>query len=82
DLRPASQPNVEITSYEKGKDLEYKLSVELMPEIETVDFSTLELERVTAEPSDEDINDALSRMAEGQKESAPIETARPAASGD
>lgn len=82
DLRPASQPNVEITSYEKGKDLEYKLSVELMPEIETVDFSTLELERVTAEPSEDDIKDALSRMAEGQKESAPIETPRPAASGD
>lgn len=82
DLRPASQPNVEITSYEKGQDLEYKLSVELMPEIETVDFSTLELERVVAEPSDDDINDALTRMSEGQKESAPIEEARPAANGD
>lgn len=82
DLRPASQPNVEITSYEKGQDLEYKLSVELMPEIETVDFSTLELERMVAEPSDDDINDALKRMSEGQKESAPIEEARPAANGD
>lgn len=82
DLRAASQPNVEITSYEKGQDLEYKLSVELMPEIDTVDFSTLELERLVAEPSDDDINDALTRMAEGQKESAPIEDARPAASGD
>lgn len=82
DLRAASQPNVEITSYEKGQDLEYKLSVELMPEIDTVDFSTLELERLVAEPSDDDINDALTRMAEGQKESAPIENARPAASGD
>jgi len=82
DLRPASQPNVEITSYEKGQDLEYKLSVELMPEIDTVDFSTLELERLVAEPGESDISDALARMAEGQKESAPIEDARPAASGD
>lgn len=82
DLRAASQPNVEITSYEKGQDLEYKLSVELMPEIDAVDFSTLEIERLVAEPSDGDIGEALSRMAEGQKESAPIEDARPSATGD
>ena len=61
DLRPASQPNVEITSYEKGQDLEYKLSVELMPEIDTVDFSTLELERLVAEPGESDISDALAQ---------------------
>ncbi len=82
ELRPASQPNVEITSYEKGQDLEYKLSVELMPEIETIDFSSLELERLVAEPSEDDIGEAIGRMAEGQKESAPIEEARPAALGD
>ena len=30
------QPRVEITAYDKGKDLEYKVSVELMPDIEPV----------------------------------------------
>ena len=82
ELRPAAQPRIEITSYEKGQDLEYKVSVELMPEIETIDFSTLELERLVAEPSDDDVKEALDRMAAQQKESAPIEDARPSAAGD
>ncbi len=82
DLRPAAQPRIEITSYEKGQDLEYKVTVELMPEIETIDFSTLELERVVAEPGEDELMGAISRMAEQQKESAPIEEARPSAAGD
>ena len=33
NLRPAMQPNIEILSFNEGKDLEYKLAVEVLPEI-------------------------------------------------
>ena len=42
-LRPAIQPKIEITSFSEGKDLEYKMAVELLPEIKPVDFKTIAL---------------------------------------
>ena len=42
-LRPAVQPKIEVTSFDEGTDLEYKMSVELMPDFEPMDFSTPEL---------------------------------------
>ena len=39
ELRPAVQPKIEITSFDDGADLEYTMAVELMPEIEPMDFA-------------------------------------------
>ncbi len=81
-LRPAVQPRVEITAYDKGKDLEYKVSVELMPEIEPIDFSTLTVERTVAAVDDKAVDEALERMAGQQKDSEPVTEERGAAEGD
>jgi trigger factor len=81
-LRPASQPRVEVTSYEEGSDLEYDLSVELLPDIGDVDFSTLELERDKVSATDTEINDTLQRLADQNKQSEKVETARAAKKGD
>src|SRR3546814_5239485 len=43
-LRPAVQPKIEIDSFEDGKDLEYSMAIELLPEITPMDFSAIELE--------------------------------------
>ncbi len=67
ELRPAMRPNIEITSFERGSDLEYQLSVEVLPEIVPGDLSTVKLERQTAPVGDSDIEDALKRIADGQK---------------
>ena len=45
NLRPALQPKIEIVSFNEGKDLEYKLAVEVLPEIAPVDFAAIRLER-------------------------------------
>lgn len=66
-LRLALQPKIEISSFEEGQDLEYKLNVELLPEIEPKDYSKIEVERLVAEPSDLDVNAALQRLASAQK---------------
>jgi len=81
-LRPAIQPKIEIDSFEAGKDLEYSMAIELLPEIQPMDFSTLELERVKIKVPEEEVTSALERLAASRKESKPLETPRPAASGD
>lgn len=81
-LRPAVQPRVEITAYDKGKDLEYKVSVELMPEIEPVDFASLSVEQTVATVDDKAVDEALARMAGQQKDSEPVTETRGAAEGD
>jgi trigger factor len=61
-LRPAMQPSIEVTSFEEGKDLEFSLTVELMPEIEPIDFSTISLEKLVAVPGDQQIDEALKKI--------------------
>lgn len=72
-LRPALQPKVEITSFVKGNDLEYKLAIEVLPQVDPMDFTKLELERPVAEVTDEEVERSLARLAAQTKktESAP-----------
>ena len=66
-LRPAAEPKVEIVTFEDGVDLEYKIAVELMPDIEPIDFSAIELERRVAKVGDKEVDDALTRIAESRR---------------
>src|SRR5690554_221548 len=63
-LRPAAQPDVEVVSFEEGKDLEYDLKLEILPEIEPIAFEEIELERVVVEPTDEQVQEGLDRLAQ------------------
>ena len=71
-LRPAFQPSIdlegEIQDVIDGKaDLTFKVSFEVIPPFEIADFSKVTLERLTAEVSDADVDEALKRLAENQK---------------
>jgi trigger factor len=46
DIRPAMQPEIEITTFEDGKNLDYTIKVECLPEIKPVDFSKISVERL------------------------------------
>jgi trigger factor len=80
NLRPALPPKVEILSADEGADLEYKISVEVMPDLPEPDFATLGLERLVVEVPDVDIDKAVERIAEQHRKSEPVE--RAAESGD
>ena len=80
-LRPAGQPKVEIVKFEEGADLEYKLAVEVLPEIAPVDFANIELEKRVAKPTDEQVQKALERIAE-QRRGFEADASRAAALGD
>jgi trigger factor len=80
NLRPALPPKVDIVSFSEGSDLEYKMSLELLPEIPEPNFADLNIERLVVEVPDEDVDRALERIAEQQRKSEAVE--RPAESGD
>ncbi|MCR9220917.1 MAG: trigger factor [Alphaproteobacteria bacterium] len=82
DLKPAMQPKIEITSFEKGADLVYTVGVELMPEIEPVDFSTLSVVKLTPKISDQEVEQALEGVANDYRSAEPIEEDRPTQTGD
>ena len=81
-LRPASQPQIDVTSFEEGEDLTYDISIELLPEIGEVDFSSIELERDKVEATDKEVEDTLQRLADQNKKSEPLKTKRAAKKGD
>ncbi len=87
ELRPAQQPSIEpVTDIEKvaagEEDLTYTMSVEIMPEFETSDVSALELERPVAEVSDEQVDEALGRLAENNNKYEPRRKGSKAKDGD
>ncbi|MDP6404509.1 MAG: trigger factor [Alphaproteobacteria bacterium] len=81
ELKPALQPQIEITKFEPGSDLVYTIAVEVLPEIEASDFSKLKLERLKAEPSEEEVTAAIDRLAQAQRVYTE-EAGRVAADGD
>src|SRR3954462_8778093 len=64
NLRPALPPKVEIVSAAEGADLEYTMSLEVLPDMPEPDFAGLDLERLVCEVPDEDIDRAVERVAE------------------
>jgi trigger factor len=82
ELRPALQPKIEITDYSDGKDLEYRMDLEVLPEIEIGNLSEVSLTRPVAEVDDEKVNDGLKRIAEADKKFTKVAEDRPAETGD
>jgi trigger factor len=81
-LRPAGQPKIEITAFQDGSDLEYSMAVELLPEIEPIDFANLELTRTVVEVPEEEVEKAVERLAKDQAKSEPVTEERAAAADE
>lgn len=61
-VKPAGQPSIEATQVEEGKDLEFVATFEVYPEIELPDFSGIEVERLTADIGDAEINNMIETL--------------------
>ncbi len=82
EIKPAMQPKIEVTTFEEGKDLEFKIELDVLPVIEPVDFKTIELERMKAKIDDKQVDESLQRMAENFGKTEPIAKARKSKEGD
>jgi trigger factor len=83
-LRPAMQPSVELDEgFEPGKDAEVKVSLEVLPEVPAAEIQGLKLERLTVPVEDSQIDEALQRIAAGNKQfEAAAKPTYKAATGD
>ena len=67
-LRPATQPSVELTDgYEEGRDAELKVELEVLPQVPTPAIDALKLERLTVPVADEAVDAHLQKFADQQK---------------
>lgn len=67
DLRPAAQPRVTFGTLQEGKDYSYTVNFDVLPTVEPKGYEGLKLTRYTAEPTAEQLNDVLARLADMNK---------------
>jgi trigger factor len=81
-LRPALQPHVEVTGSDETKGLEFRMTVEVLPKIEQVDFSKLSFERLVADVDEADVDETMARLARSVHEPEAVSEPRAAQTGD
>ena len=65
------EAEADVNAVVEGKaDLSYSIAIEILPKIELADFSTISLEKLSAPVTDEEVDAAVSRLAE---QSRPFE---------
>jgi trigger factor len=73
NIRPATQPDIKVTSEAQdvlaGKaDFSFEISLEVMPEFEPADPSKLKVARPVAEVDEAEVDEALQKLAEENRE--------------
>ena len=82
-LRPAMQPSVELDEgYEEGKDASLSVELEILPEIDAPEVDGLALERLTVPVTDEQVDEAVERIALNNKSYKDAAKTKKAADGD
>lgn len=82
-LKPAMQPKVEIgDGYEEGKDATLTIELEVLPEVDTPSTDDLKIERLTVPVTDEQVMDAIGKLAENNKSYKDAAKTKKAAEGD
>jgi trigger factor len=74
-LRPAQQPKVDMVTENPiamANDLEFKVELELLPDIVLPDFGTIELTRIKSEVAPEAVDKALEQIAKYNRTLEPI----------
>jgi trigger factor len=73
----------EVNAVVEGKaDLAYSVAIEILPKIELADFSTISLEKLTAQVADEEVDAAVGKIAEQNRPFLPKGEGAKAETGD
>ena len=73
----------EVNAVVEGKaDLAYSVAIEILPKIELADFSTISLDKLTAEVADEEVDAAVGKIAEQNRPFLPKGEGAKAETGD
>ena len=79
-LAPAGSPRIEPQSIDEGQDLKYVATFEVFPEVVLQPMESLEVDRVTAEVTESDIDAMIERLRKQQMKYSAVN--RGAANGD
>ena len=71
-LSPAGSPRIEPQSMDEGQDLKYVATFEVFPEVALQPIGALELERVTAEVTESDVDAMIERLRKQQMKFSPV----------
>ena len=82
NLKASSSPKIDFDKFEDGKDFEFSIEIEVLPEIKPVDFSKIKVEKLVADVTEEEVNKALKRLADTRRETEIISEKRPTKEGD
>ncbi|MDX1800725.1 MAG: trigger factor [Marinobacter sp.] len=72
DISPAGWPRFEPKTMEAGKDLEFVAIFEVLPEIELGDLSKVEVEKLTADITDKDVDTMIDNLRRQQADMKPV----------
>ena len=78
DLQPLGQPEIDLTKFDDGADIEITAELDVRPEVDLPDLSSIEVQVSDAEVTDADIDEQL----EGLRERFATFTAVERAAGD
>lgn len=81
-LKPALRPKIEITSFDEGKDLEFTMALEVLPEVPPVDLKSIQLKRPVAEVGEETVQRAIDNLVARNRSYEPPAEPRPSRAGD
>jgi len=81
-IRPAMQPTVALEAGGGGKDAVVTVEVEALPEVPEPSLKGLTIERLRVEPGESAIDEAVAKLAEGQKSYDPAPAKHKAEKGD
>src|SRR5918911_848844 len=81
-LRPALRPSIGEAQDEEGKDLEFKVDLEVLPEVPEVDLAGLHLTRLVADVDEARVEQALDGLAKARQKHEPLAEPRPSQDGD
>ncbi len=81
-LKPAFQPTYEMDNFEFGKDLTFRLSVELLPDFDLIDYDTIKIEKISSEITEQEIDEAIKNYSETIKRFKPADKKSTPKEGD
>ncbi|MFV0474463.1 MAG: trigger factor [Pikeienuella sp.] len=81
---PSQQPEIAITneSFDEGDDLQITVKYERLPDVPEADFGAIALTRLVAKVGDEEIDEALGKLAEQAQSFNPRDAGAAAENGD
>lgn len=79
-LQPLGQPEIDLTKFADGEDIEITAELDVRPTIEIPDFSSIEVEVDDIEVTDEDVDEQVEALRE--RFATHTEVDRPVADGD